>query len=698
MPTTSSESIWAKQIGTQSYDSGYSVAIDNKNHVIAAGVYSGKLDLDGNGTPELTTKNNRDNYIIKYNDDGTVGWAKSLAVNTNITYRPQVATDSKGAVIATGTFSGNLDIDGNGTADLTSQGIEDVYTIKYNSDGKVAWAKRLGGNGYDISQDITTDSAGNIITTGQFSGKVDINGDGKPDLTSGSTDVFITKYNSDGTLAWAKSIAGTSNFAADVATDSAGNIVTTGTFSHSIDFNSNGTPGFTKTGAFGDMFIAQYNSNGTLNWAKQLGGSAYEAGTSITTDKAGNVIAAGLFRQGNLDLDEDGTFDFKGTGAYDSFITKYNSTGKLIWSQHLTTTPTSSNPVGGFGNYSVINSLTTDSAGNMIAVGDFSGNLDLDHNGTADLSTTGFPDAFIAKYQSDGTLAWAKKLGGNVREQGGDVSVDSQGNVVITGESASPKIDLNGNVIPGFAGAGDSDAFVIKLSGASGELMSVPSPAPVPVPAPTPTPVQPSILPTVDGTGGNDVLKGTNGNEKIRGLGGNDQIFGFAGFDILIGGDGNDSMFGGGGTDSLLGDAGNDWVSGDRGNDTINGDKGHDLLYGGHDNDFLLGGAGNDSLSGDLGRDTLNGGSGVDTFVLRVKTASPTLAQADTIQDFEIGVDKFLLTANVKFSELSLVQSGNNTVMSINGTNQVLGVVSGINPSDLNTSTFITVPSFNGFS
>jgi hypothetical protein len=69
----------------------------------------------------------------------------------------------------------------------------------------------LGGTDYDNVNSLEVDSSGNVYTTGIFSGTADFDpGTGVSNLTSaGGDDVFISKLNSDGSLAWAKSWGGT---------------------------------------------------------------------------------------------------------------------------------------------------------------------------------------------------------------------------------------------------------------------------------------------------------------------------------------------------------------------------------------------------------------------------------------------------------------------------------------------------------
>jgi Ca2+-binding RTX toxin-like protein len=87
-------------------------------------------------------------------------------------------------------------------------------------------------------------------------------------------------------------------------------------------------------------------------------------------------------------------------------------------------------------------------------------------------------------------------------------------------------------------------------------------------------------------------------------------------------------------------------IAGMDGNDIIIGNLGTDYLSGGNGNDVLDGAAGNDTLSGGAGVDNLTGGADADTFVFMSAATDFVGAKlvADTITDFDTGIDKILVS------------------------------------------------------
>ena len=150
-----------------------------------------------------------------------------------------------------------------------------------------------------------------------------------------------------------------------------------------------------------------------------------------------------------------------------------------------------------------------------------------------------------------------------------------------------------------------------------------------------------AIFNTIDGTEESDNLTGTEAADWIDGKNG---------YDTISGGAGGDYIFGGAYNDMLRGDGGADYILGGADNDLLRGEDGDDYLIGGDGYDRIFGGSGNDTLKGEAESDMLYGDDGADIFVLDFS--------ADTILDFEDGIDRFYLTSGLSFSDLSFSDMG----------------------------------------
>src|SRR5215831_10778338 len=138
------------------------------------------------------------------------------------------------------------------------------------------WEKHMGGEaGNAAGSSIAVDAAGNVYTTGDFSGTVDFDpGPGTYNLTSAGTyDMFISKLDSSGNFIWAKQMGGNSdgNYASGVSItlDAAGNVYTTGVFSGTVDFDPG--PGIFNLSVIRASFVLKLAADGSFIWVKQTG-------------------------------------------------------------------------------------------------------------------------------------------------------------------------------------------------------------------------------------------------------------------------------------------------------------------------------------------------------------------------------------------------------------------------------------------
>ncbi|MEX0597924.1 MAG: hypothetical protein WD512_15655, partial [Candidatus Paceibacterota bacterium] len=121
----------------------------------------------------LVSAGNSDAYIARYNADGTLAWAKSAGgTGEDIGLRITNYINADGSFAITGYFS-NTATFGAGEANATtlvSAGVEDIYMAKYNANGSLVWARRAGGTGVDAGRGIEINTDGTILLTGYFQG------------------------------------------------------------------------------------------------------------------------------------------------------------------------------------------------------------------------------------------------------------------------------------------------------------------------------------------------------------------------------------------------------------------------------------------------------------------------------------------------------------------------------------------------
>jgi len=322
--------VWAKQIGGGSYDGGLSLALDSLGNIYTTGFFEGTADFDpGVGTFNLTPVGSHDSFILKLNSSGSFVWAKSIESTGGYNNVWSVVADAIGNVFLTGTFQGTTDFDPNaGTFNFVSAGSDDLFISKLDSSGTLVWAKQIGGSLSEWGASIIIDPFNDLYISGRFSGAVDFNpGFGVFGLTSfGGEDIFIAKLDTSGNFIWAKNMGGAFNDGSQsITTDLAGNVYCTGRFENTADFDPNsGVANITAVG-FQDIFILGLDSGGNYLWAKNIGGTAYNAGNSIALDLLNNIYTTGYF-SGTNDFNTDaGVYNLASTtGSYDIFVHKMN--------------------------------------------------------------------------------------------------------------------------------------------------------------------------------------------------------------------------------------------------------------------------------------------------------------------------------------------------------------------------------------
>ncbi|MEN8956604.1 MAG: SBBP repeat-containing protein, partial [Flavobacteriales bacterium] len=420
---------WAKSISGTGFIRTIESTTDNVGNLYTTGSFEGTVDFDpGPGISNLTSNGGANVYVQKLNSSGNLVWAKSFGGRSLTNEGKSISVDSSGNVYTTGRFQGIADFDpGVGVSNLTSNGSTDIFVQKLNASGNFVWARSFGWTGSDNVSSISVDGSGNVYTSGSFGGTIDFDpGSGVSKLYSkGSFDIFIQKLNASGNLVWAKSFGGTSSdYGTSISVDGSGNAYTTGSFSGTVDFDpGSGVSNLTSNGS-SDIFIQKLNASGNLVWAKSIGGTSSDQGTSISVDGSGNVYTTGHY-QGTVDFDPgSGRNWLNSNGRDDVYVQKLNSSGNLVWARSF----------GGTG-YDRGLSISVDGSGNIYTTGQFYVSVDFDPgSGSVRLTSNGSGDIFVQKLNSTGNYVWAKSFGGSSLDDVSSISVDGSGNVFTTGK------------------------------------------------------------------------------------------------------------------------------------------------------------------------------------------------------------------------------------------------------------------------
>jgi uncharacterized delta-60 repeat protein len=425
--------IWANRAGgALTFEKGYAITTLSQNATVVTGIFEGTATFGPGEANEtvLTSLGGYDIFVARYYSGGTLNWVKQAGGTTD-DEGWGITAFGDNSTIVTGNFKGVATF-GMGEANetiLTSAGSSDIFIARYLSNGTLSWAKRIGNTSLDYGYGATTLSDNTAVVTGTFYGTATF-GPGEPNQTiltsSGSMDVFIARYNTNGTLVWAKRAGGTSSdYGLGVTTLSDNSTVVTGYYNSSATFGS-GEPNQTILTSYGgsDIFVARYNPDGTLLWAKSAGGTDnYDEGHSITTLSDDSTVVTGYFYgMAIFGLGEPNQAIMLSAGYYDIFVARYNTDGTLAWVKGVG----ASSVDHGYG----ITSLSDDTT---VTIGFYNGTVTFGEGEPNETTLTGYSNGFLAKYNPDGTLSWAKQFGGEDSDSGRAITTLSNNSVVGTG-------------------------------------------------------------------------------------------------------------------------------------------------------------------------------------------------------------------------------------------------------------------------
>ncbi len=278
--------------------------------------------------------------------------------------------------------------------------------IKYNAQGNSEWVARYNGSAGGIggsANAVYVDALGNVYASGYvYNGAID----------NSKLDYLVVKINANGAQQWARRYNGPANNfdqATEVVADASGNVYVSG-YSFAQD---------------ADWATLKFAPDGTQLWVRRF--SAAIAGSDdrpidMALALNGNLVLTGVTQN------ESGAF------GNDVITIAYDPDGNIAWQARYTETEVSDETASDF---------DIDANGNICITGRF--------QATADPEQEEF--AFILKYDSNGTLLFAKRP---AEAGGGALDTDAFGNIFVTGLSgstfttafqAAAKFDGSGNFI-----------------------------------------------------------------------------------------------------------------------------------------------------------------------------------------------------------------------------------------------------------
>lgn len=444
------------------------IVFDNSGNAYAIGNFEATSDFNTGGVISHTSAGLADVFIAKYTATGVISWVtrfggsgfeKGVAIalenGTNNVFITGAFGSGGGSNFAMHTGGAPIIT---GPTLLASGGLSDIFVAKLASiDGDVIWAGGYGNNNLIEGTSLTALSGGELYLGGYYYGSAFKLGAPPAISSAGAADGFIASLNpSSGNCNWIESMGGSANDKVNAISVEPGfpGIRIIGDF-ESSDFTAQSAN--LNTNGASDIFVAEYNQSGILNWIESMGGSNFDHGYSITHNNTGELLITGEF-EGMVDFElgpGGGGPILTSIGNSDAFVAKYPPSGGIpVWVNQLG------------GSSSTANGWSIAAIDNKVFLsGSYNGTIDLDPSAaTYILNPTGGQDAFAAKYNdADGSFAWGFSLGSTGQDNGYAIAATSSGNNFAIGGDFDNTIDFDPNVaVLSRSPSGSKDGFVAR--------------------------------------------------------------------------------------------------------------------------------------------------------------------------------------------------------------------------------------------
>lgn len=294
---------------------------------------------------------------------------------------PRLARLSDDQYLMTGTASGTFTFSGR---TYNGDGAHAIFLARFDSGGLFSDVQLIGcDSDWGNPHALIADESGHAYLAGAFWESATLSG--RTLRTGKQGNIFLAKYDPDGSLAWVQTHTENRQNGAktELAVDGQGNLYAAGSFRRAENIDElNG-------------ILYKIDPAGNLVWLKEKAGASSLRGGPVGVDAAGNVVMVGTFT-GSIDHPDFRLqqFDFPGQpNNSDIFLVKYSPVGTPLWSKVLGG-PDSERPIG----------VRIGSAGEIFLISTGRGTI------RAGAAAIAVESGFIAKYAPDGTFLWLKPV------------------------------------------------------------------------------------------------------------------------------------------------------------------------------------------------------------------------------------------------------------------------------------------------
>lgn len=308
----------------------------------------------------------------------------------------------------------------------------DFWLLKVSKAGDIIWSKTYGGSDDENASSITKTNDGGFLLSGYTTSN-----DGDVSGNAGFQDYWVVKVTAAGVIDWQKTFGFSgSDQASKAFQTSDGGYFITGYFDVSASGGAGNDFQRGPNHGVGEYWGIKLKADGTTSWRRYFGGSNNDRSYDALETADGGFLMTGTSESEDFDKT-----DFK--GSYDYWAVRLTATGDLLWTKS-------------FGGDEIDNSYAAVNTndGNYLMVGD-SRSTDQDVT-----SPRGNADAWLVKFDDNGTKIWQRSFGGSQFDTAQSAIQRNNGDFIISGHSRSADGDLLEN-----QGLNDVWIFIIDANG-----------------------------------------------------------------------------------------------------------------------------------------------------------------------------------------------------------------------------------------
>ena len=449
------ELVYSSYLGGNYFNNNGNALPDGSGGVWVAG-YTASTDFPVTADAyQSSIGGDNDAFLSRFSSTGALLYSTYLG-GGGIDYGFSLAPDGYGGVwVAGGTDSNDFPVTNDAYQGSIYNHNYDAFITHFSSTGSLLYSTYLGGSVDDYGSSLAIDGSGGVWVAGGASSNFPVTADAYQSSDGGSWDVFVSRFSSTGALLYSTYIGGSgSDQGSALAADGSGGVwVAGGTDSNDFPVTADAYQS-SHSGGEKDAFLSRFTSTGDLLYSTYLGGDGDDQGRALAPDGSGGVWVAGWTESTNFPVTAD-AYQSSDGGSWDVFVSRFSSTGALLYSTSFGENRVSALAPDGYG-------------GVWVAGSTFSTDFPVTADAYQSSHSGGESDAFLSRFSSSGALLYSTYLGGSGEDKGNALAPDGAGGVWVAGYTGSTNFPVTADAFHGSYSVGYWDAFIARFSDSGG--------------------------------------------------------------------------------------------------------------------------------------------------------------------------------------------------------------------------------------